>query len=241
VLDGRTLNNKQTATMASKGSSLTLADNAVVNNNSGASWNLAADADVDGPSGAFNNSGTFKKTGGTKTSTIQPAFVNNGAVQANAAALIFAGNFTQKTGSTSLGGGAMTVASPAAFTGGSLSGQGYVTGAVLNASAIVAPGTTAVVGKINLTGSSGNYTQNASGTLRVKIGGTPVSQYDQLLASEVVTLGGTLRVSEINGFSPSQGDTFTIIRGASITGQFSTVTSGWKVTYKPASVVLTFQ
>jgi hypothetical protein len=241
VLDGRTLNNQQIATMSSKRSSLTLTDSAVVNNSSGATWNLPGDVELDGSSGTFNNSGTFKKTGGNNASTIQPAFVNNGTVQANTASVSFSGNFTQKAGSTSLSGGGVSVATPAVFTGGSLSGKGSFTGAVSNVSATVAPGTNGTVGKIFVSGSSGIYTQDASGTFKVKIGGTSSGQFDVLSANGAVKLNGSLAVSTINGFSPQHGDTFTIMRGASIAGAFSKITSGWTVTYKAASVVLTFQ
>ncbi|MGO9125072.1 MAG: SBBP repeat-containing protein [Terriglobales bacterium] len=241
VLDGRTLNNNQTATMSSQTFSLTLADSAVVNNGSAATWNLAADVNLDGPSGTFNNSGTFKKTAGDKTSTIQPAFTNSGTVLADVATLSFSGNFTQNAGNTSLSGGTVSMASAAVFAGGSLSGHGSLTGAVSNSGATVAPGTTSTQGKITLAGSTGSYTQSSSGTLKIKIGGTSTGQYDELVAGGVVALGGTLNVSEFNGFSPKSGETFTIITGTSISGEFSSVASGWEVTYKTASVILTFQ
>jgi beta-propeller repeat-containing protein len=240
VLDGRTLTNQQAATMANKGSSLTLADGAVVNNNPAATWNLSVDVGLGG-TGTFNNLGTFKKTGGSRTSIIQPVFVSIGTVLANAATLSFSGSFTQKAGSTSLGGGTLSVSSPAVFSGGSLSGQGSFAGPISNVSGTVAPGSNTAVGKIYVTGTSGNYTQNSSGTFRVKIGGTSDGQFDVLSAGGAVTLNGSLTVSTINGFSPRSGDTFTFMRGASVVGQFSKVTSGWKVTYKTTSVVLTFQ
>jgi hypothetical protein len=240
-LISRTLNNNQTATMASAGSSLVVADNAVVNNNSGATWNLAADVNLNAAGGTFNNLGTFKKTGGTNASTISPGFVNNGTVQANVATISFSGSFKQAAGNTYLGGGAIAVSSKAAFSGGTLSGQGTLTGAVSNASATVAPGTPTTVGKISLVGSSGNYTQKGSGALNIKIGGTSTGQFDQLVASGTVSLGGSLNVSTINGFSPQPGNTFTIVTGASISGKFSSITSGWEASYKSTSVVLTFQ
>jgi hypothetical protein len=112
---------------------------------------------------------------------------------------------------------------------------------VSNAGATLAPGTSTTAGKITLPGSSGIYTQKSTGTFKVNIGGTSPGQFDQLSAGGTVKLGGSLNVSTINGFSPQHGNTFTIINGASIAGQFSTVTSGWKVTYNSASVVLTFQ
>jgi len=241
TLDGRTLNNEQTVTMTNRGNFMNLLDSAIVNNNTGATWNFTADANIDGSSGTFNNSGTFEKTGGTGTSTIQAGFVNSGSVEANSGTLSFAASFSQNSGSTSLGGGALSLSSSATYTGGTLSGAGAISGSVVNASATVAPGTSTVVGTLTFASSSSNYTQGASGTYSVKIGGTGSTQYDQLAVGGLATLGGTLKIKTINGFSPPKGSTYNIIRSGSLQGQFSTVPKGWSATYNKTSVVLTFQ
>ena len=71
----------------------------------------------------------------------------------------------------------------------------------------------------------GNYTQLASSTLQIELGGTsnadPLNaEFDQLLVSGDVQLAGTLEISFVDGFVPSVGDTFDIIVGNSVSGSF---------------------
>ena len=68
---------------------------------------------------------------------------------------------------------------------------------------------------------NGNYTQTASGSLDIDLGGTTAgSQYDQLAVSGTATLGGQLDVSLINGFQPALGNTFQPLTFASSSGNF---------------------
>jgi hypothetical protein len=78
-------------------------------------------------------------------------------------------------------------------------------------------------GILNITGTFAN-----PGTINVEIGGTGgagvnPNGHDQLLVSGAATLGGTLNVTLTNGFTPMPGDTFVIIDGASLGGNFATV------------------
>ncbi len=70
----------------------------------------------------------------------------------------------------------------------------------------------------------GGYTQNASGTLRVEIGG---GMTDGAPAPVVVTgnasLAGTLEIQLASGFDPIWGDAFTIMGYTTKTGTFSSV------------------
>lgn len=60
--------------------------------------------------------------------------------------------------------------------------------------------------------------------LLLELGGKVAgSDYDQLLASGTVTLDGVLLVSLIGGYTPNVGDSFTLIRAASILGSYSIV------------------
>ena len=82
----------------------------------------------------------------------------------------------------------------------------------------VIPGGTGAAGLLTI---NGNYTQTASGSLDVDLGGTTAgSQYDQLAVSGTATLGGTLDVSLINGFQPALGNTFQVLTFASSSGNF---------------------
>ena len=66
---------------------------------------------------------------------------------------------------------------------------------------------------------TGNYTQNSAGTLDVSLGGTSDSQYNRLQVSGTATLGGTLDVALIDGFSISPLEDFQVLSyGSSFRG-----------------------
>jgi len=60
--------------------------------------------------------------------------------------------------------------------------------------------------------SSGNYTQGPSGTLALGIGGTQLGQYDRVVVGGDATLSGNLVVISLNGFHPSAGNEFAVLR-----------------------------
>jgi hypothetical protein len=86
-----------------------------------------------------------------------------------------------------------------------------------------------------------NVVFDALNTLVLEIGGpTAGSQYDQLDLSGLATLGGTLQVDFVNGFTPSLGQEFDLILGLA-TGQFSQVLglpAGWHVEYSAEGVTV---
>jgi hypothetical protein len=94
---------------------------------------------------------------------------------------------------------------------------------------------------------TGSYSQQASGVLDVAIGGTTAgSQYSQMPVSNGVSLDGTLTIKLINSFEPTVGDTFTILTGSAVTGQFTKVNGAtinssehFEVSYTPTAVTLT--
>jgi Putative Ig domain len=110
--------------------------------------------------------------------------------------------------------------------GGSLVGTGLVTVAnvqnIVN-SATISPGFSP--GELDI---AGNYQQTASGVLNIDLGGlVPGTGFDLITvtaggAGGVATLGGTLNVTLINGFSPGKGATFTFLTAASRVGAFAT-------------------
>jgi outer membrane autotransporter protein len=85
--------------------------------------------------------------------------------------------------------------------------------------AIVSPGSSPGTLTIN-----GNYTQTAAGVLQMELGGlTPGSGFDRLVVNGHATLAGTLNVTLVNGFTPSVGDTFSLLSYTSRSGSFSTI------------------
>ena len=77
------------------------------------------------------------------------------------------------------------------------------------------------------------FTQGAADSLKIELGGlTPGAGaagdedngYDQVKVTGLATLGGTLVVELINGFTPAVGQTFDILTFGSVSGKFSNAT-----------------
>jgi len=127
-------------------------------------------------------------------------------------------------------------------TGGLLTGTGTVGGVVSNTGGDVAPGASAGLLTVD-----GDYTQGASGTLQIEIGGTTSgTEYDKLVVTGTAFLAGTLDISLIGGFEPQMGNNFEILTAATVSGTFDTVLgtslpSGDTLTviYSPTAVTLT--
>ena len=72
---------------------------------------------------------------------------------------------------------------------------------------------------------SGDYTQSATAAVHVDIGGSPVSgQFGRIISSSSAALDGSLNVSLVNGFGPSQGQSYPILAFASHGGTFAATT-----------------
>ena len=193
----------------------------------------------------INGAGTLSiASGGTLTSanpngtnTISATNNNNsGTIISQSGTLDLGTSFAQAAGITSLSGG--NLKGILNINGGSLTGAGTITGDVANAAA-VSPGTATAAGTLTITG---KYSQTAAGTLNLKLGGTtPGTQFDTLAAGGASTLGGTLAVTFINGFTFPASTTLDAISYASKTGSFATVTgTGFTVdsTTSPAKTSL---
>jgi VCBS repeat-containing protein len=167
----------------------------------------------------INNAGTFRKSAGTGTSTIEAFFNNTGTVEVLTGTLSFPSfAWTQTAGATLLNGGNLTSTQTLNIQGGTLGGVGTVTANVNNAGGQVNPG-----GSPGILTITGNHTQGASGALNIEIGGLTVgSQFDRLQISGAATLNGTLNISLINSFVPSEGDSFQVLTFGSRSGDFAT-------------------
>jgi hypothetical protein len=168
------------------------------------------------------NNGSFTLQNGRALST--PAFTNAGSltIDGGSSQLTTAGAYTQTAGSTTLkNGGTLTPAGAGVnLTAGALVGTGTIGGDLIN-SGTVNPGLSASAGKLTVTGA---YTQNAGGTLNIKLGGTDPSAFDQLAVTGSAALGGTLNVTLIPGFTPTDGNSFQVLPCAFSTGDFATKT-----------------
>ncbi|MCP4040702.1 MAG: hypothetical protein GY731_01945, partial [Gammaproteobacteria bacterium] len=93
---------------------------------------------------------------------------------------------------------------------------------------IIAPGSSA--GTLNILG---NLTLSATSILDIELAGTTTAgeDYDLLVVSGTANLGGTLRLTEIDGFASSVNDTFEVMTYAGRTGAFSTIDQSFGDTY----------
>jgi len=208
------------------------ANGAVISNLFGATFYNTFDGNASSGAGTtpvFVNAGSFRKTGATAplgTTSIDFQFLNTGTVEIQTNTLRY--GFNQQTdGLTLLDGGALTAqAQPVQLLGGSLVGTGLVTVAnvqtVIN-SATISPGLP--LGEMDI---AGNYQQTAAGILNIDLGGySPGIDFDLVTvasggAGGVATLGGTLNITLTNGFSPTNGASFTCLTANSRVGAFAT-------------------
>ncbi len=122
------------------------------------------------------------------------------------------GNFSIAGGSTDLASINLTGTGNISFTGGTLHAQ-TIQGNLTNQGGTLAPGnspgSTAIVG---------NYDQHSGGELDIEIGGMVAgTDFDAVSITGNALLGGLVDVSLINGFTPTPGQTFTILTGGSVT------------------------
>jgi len=191
------------------------------------------------PPNLFENFGTLQKSGGSGTTAFQPDLLNHGAVKAQSGTIDFQGTFVQDAGSTALEGGNIQKSGTAlAINGGSLNGNGSITGDVNNAGGTVAPGTAMTTGTVTITG---NYTQGSGATLSAKLGNPASNMYDKLTVSATATLSGALTATIFNSYTPANGDIWTPLTFASNAGTFTTESLPPSITssYTPTSYVLT--
>jgi hypothetical protein len=154
-------------------------------------------------------------------------------------------NFTQSGGATTVD-GTLASSSPGTFAlnGGSLDGAGTLSYNVVDDSTLTPGDSAAKTGKLTV---SDTYTQGSTGTLDIQINGaTAGTRYDQLKVTQAATLGGTLTISLGSGFTPTVGQSFTILTASTVADQFSTVnglaingSEHFTITYNAGSVVLT--
>jgi hypothetical protein len=200
------------------------------NNNTG-SLTLSADATLETAASTFTNSGTVDVA---KGSTLEVGGTTFG--------------YSQSAGTTTVDGTVIGKGTAGfSVTGGTVQGAGAIKANV----SIGGSGTTPTInvgdaGKAGLLSITGTYTQLSTATMNVSIGGTAVgTQYSQLKVSGTASLGGTLTAALINSFTPTVGQTFTILTAKSVSGTFTNTTIAinssehFAISYTSTGVVLT--
>ena len=122
------------------------------------------------------------------------------------AASVSADQYLQQAGHTWLRGDGHLTANALRFEGGELTGTGQVSGnAGFSGTAVLSPGNgPAARGEIEFTNSLDLF-----GILAIELGG--LNWFDQVLVGADANLGGTLRVSLFNNYTPEIGDSFDIV------------------------------
>lgn len=111
--------------------------------------------------------------------------------------------------------------------GGALTGTGEIRGNLINRGGFIIPGHSP--GGIAVIG---NYTQEATGSLVLEIGGKTFVDsfsYDVFQVAGTANLGGNLVVKTINGYTPAAGDTVPGLLYGSHTGNFDSISSNAQV------------
>ena len=129
------------------------------------------------------------------------------------------------------------------FTGGKLSAD-TVNFSLVNNGGTLAPGdsigatqTNSAAPNIGQTHVVGDLTLN-SGTLQIEL--ASLASFDKLLVDGIATLGGSLAVSTLGGFTPANGNSWQIITAGGISGQFSSITPGYTVQQQGNNLMLFF-
>jgi uncharacterized protein with beta-barrel porin domain len=177
----------------------------------------------------FNNSGKFtgnivqQAAGGTVSIVNQSAGTFVGAINTGDATAV------NNAGTMTLNGASLI----GAFTS---AGTSFTNTGRLNLGTANSVGTLAV---------NGNYTQSAAGTLGITIGvpgtGGPIAgtTFSQLRTTGTANIGGTLALTVVNGYYPTNSTYNVVIGDTGVTGNFSSITGNQLtfITFVPIGVV----
>ncbi|HUP94510.1 MAG TPA: filamentous hemagglutinin N-terminal domain-containing protein [Burkholderiales bacterium] len=176
------------------------------------------------PGGPIINSGTINKNGGGLVNLVHPLQTQpTSRINVNAGTLsaAFGGTHSGATqiesGATLNTDGAMANA-PNSVIGGA--GTLQLFGGTLTNFGLVRAGSASAPGTLTIAGS---FTNDATGAVDLRLGGTTPGAFDTLSITNTATLAGTLNVTAMPGFAPADGDTFNVLTAAARVGQFDTI------------------
>jgi filamentous hemagglutinin family protein len=148
-----------------------------------------------------------------------------------------AGGFSQTGGSTVVDGELRTSGAGFALLGGSLGGNGTVSGNVNNISGTLAAG--ALMGALTI---DGNYTQGPSGTMQVEIAGSSPGEYGFVKVTGSATLDGTLELIVLPGAIVVTDAPMQFLTAGSISGTFAAIAQPplgfFEAAYTPTAIDL---
>ncbi len=197
------------------GARLNLAGDAAITHNSATVVLTGAGSVFNGINSLTLNDGTFSLQGGRAFST--------GAAFTNAGTLIVSAGSSFATTSTFTNSGTLNV--NGGFTaGGGLTNTGTLGGSGTFTSSLTNSGTLSPGNSPGLLTVTGNLTLQGSSVLVMELGGLVEGvSYDSIDVGGVLSLGGALNVTFVNGFSPMTGATFNLFDAASFNGTFNSM------------------
>jgi len=153
-----------------------------------------------------NSSGTLEatKAGGGQRVLAVP-LVNNGTLVVQSGASLVASSTITNSGTIWLQGGSLSLSRPLNIGDGTLEGSGTI------------------YGPVNLASDPSTLLFNLDGT-------TEGTQYNSLTVNGPLALAGDLSVALAAGFTPTPGDTFTVVNCDYLSGAFLNVASGDRLT-----------
>ncbi len=165
--------------------------------------------------------GSFTIQNGANVTTANANFSNAGSVTVGAnSTFTVAGShdYVQTGGTTTLAASTSSIVVAASnsfdLNGGTLQGIGKLTGNLVNSGGTVLPGTPGSAGTLTI---SGTYSDPMGGTIDFQIGG--LNSFSDLDVTGLATLtGSSFDVSLIDGFHPSNGETFDVLNSAGLGG-----------------------
>ncbi len=83
-----------------------------------------------------------------------------------------------------------------------------------------------------------HFTQTATGTLHIEVAGPAPAEYDRLVFGGTATLGGTVSVTRLNGYTPAEGTLFPFLTAGSVAGTFAIVAGGFAAEYTGTTATL---
>jgi len=185
--------------------------------------------------------GTVAKSAGALDTRIDIPFITSGTVYLLGRIIVFGVGVVQNGGNVDLGNGVLTAPSytlnagslhlgqggaghlDVAFQGLSIAqfaqfgGIGTVTGNVVNEGWVDIGMADAALGLLTITG---DFTQNSTGTLRLRVKQAVGQQYDRLSIGGTARLSGTLSVLSVDGLNVQVGDEFVVLAYTQVIGDF---------------------
>jgi hypothetical protein len=171
---------------------------------------------------SFANAGEILATGGGSIS-VSPtsAFTNTGTIDVESGSTIsLPGGTVQSAGQLTANGTISETSGTGTsitITGGKVTGAGTIGMPLTNTSGTVSAGSP--FGTLTV----GNYSQGPGGTLIADIGGTTAGTGYAVLSTGTASLGGTLVVDFVDGFTPAPGEVFDVVKYTGYSGTFSSV------------------